>query len=103
MFEIPFTNFEKTPSPSSHMKDLRRLLSQPIDDVRKVKKYRNHFEDMTHCYLRHKQKRMSLSERIERNKRQKLNLSQLTKSEIEIVRRYSDPTILQHLEKSFSQ
>jgi hypothetical protein len=100
MFEAPFTTVEISPSPSSHMKDIRRLMSQSIGDVRRAKRYRNSYEDMTHTYLRHKQKQMSLSERIERNKRRKHQLSQLTKSEIEIVRRYLDPSILPHLEKS---
>ena len=102
MFEPPFTDFHFTPSPSSHMKDIERLVTHSIYEIKKSQRYRNSYEDMTHSYLRHKQKRMSLTERIERNKRRKHQLSQLTESEKELIRKYTNPSLRKFLEPSFT-
>ena len=87
MFErpyIPFTDF------------------QPIYEHRKVRRYRNDVEDMIHIYLSHKDKRMSLTERIERKDRRKHQLSQLTESEKELIRKYTNPSLRKFLEPSFT-
>lgn len=102
MFKQPFTDFHLTPSPSSQMKDIERLLTHSIYEIKKSQRYRNSYEDMTHTYLRHKQKRMSLTERIERNKRRKHQLSQLTESEKELIRKYTNPSLRKFLEPSFT-
>ena len=96
-----FTNFIQTPSPSSQLKDTDKLMTTPIWERNKSRRYKNSFEDMLHTHLRHKQKRMSLSERIERNKRHKHQLSQLNQNEINIIRKYTDSQILKYLELNF--
>ena len=91
-----FTNITMTPSPNSNLNNL-----DDLNNRRKVIRYRNSIEDMLHTHLRHKQKNMSLSERIERNKRQNHQLSQLNQNEISIIRKYSDAQILKCLEPKF--
>ena len=102
MFEQPFIDFNISPSPSSNLKNIERLVTHTLYEIKKTQRYRNSFEDMTHTYLRHKQKRMSLSERIERNKRRKHQLSQLTESEKELIRKYTKPSLIKFLEPSFT-